>query len=81
MIEIYIQAYDRTGNSLYLAKATDLANTIVDTQNRETGHYPTYLVSDLLGQEGWINCMVYTAGVIHDFDKYLKRKSIEWNEK
>jgi hypothetical protein len=53
----------------------------VDTQNRETGHYPTYLVSDLLGQEGWINCMVYTARIIHDFDKYLKEKSIKWDEK
>jgi hypothetical protein len=79
MIEIYIQAYDRTGNSLYLVKAMDLANTIVDTQDRETGHYPTYLVSDLLGQEGWINCMVYTARVIYEFDKYLKEESIELN--
>lgn len=78
MIEIFKQAYDKTGNILYLAKALDLANTIVDTQNRQTGHYPTYLVSDLLDQEGWINCMVYTARVIDELDGFLKEGSINW---
>lgn len=78
MIDVFKLAYDRTGNVLYLAKAVDLANTIADVQNRETGHYPTYLVSDLLGQEGWINCMVYTAQVIHSLDKFLKERSIIW---
>ncbi len=80
MIEVFMQAYDRTGNILYLAKAMDLANTIVDTQNRQTGHYPTYLVSDLLDQEGWINCMVYTARVIDELDRFLKEKSIDWKD-
>jgi len=80
MIEIFRMAYDQTGNPLYLAKALDLANTIVKTQDRETGHYPTYLVSDLLDQEGWINCMVYTARVIDDLDRFLKERSIDWEK-
>jgi maltose/maltodextrin transport system substrate-binding protein len=80
MIEVFMQAYDRTGKILYLAKAMDLANTIVDTQNSQTGHYPTYLVSDLLDQEGWINCMVYTANVIDELDRFLKERSIVWKE-
>jgi maltose/maltodextrin transport system substrate-binding protein len=80
MIEIFRMAYDKTGNPLYLAKALDLANTIVDTQDRETGHYPTYLVSDLLDQEGWINCMVYTARMIDDLDRFLHKGSIDWEE-
>ncbi|MBS0001074.1 MAG: hypothetical protein KFF73_18970 [Cyclobacteriaceae bacterium] len=78
MIEVFTQAYDKTGNFLYLAKAMDLANTIVDTQDRQTGHYPTYLVSDLLEQEGWINCMVYTAQMVYKLDNYLKEKSVMW---
>ena len=80
MIEVFMKAYGRTGNILYLAKAMDLANTIVETQNRETGHYPTYLVSDLLDQEGWINCMVYTAQVIDELDQFLMEKSISWED-
>jgi len=80
MIEVFRMAYDKTGNPLYLAKALDLANTIVDTQDRETGHYPTYLVSDLLDQEGWINCMVYTARMIDDLDRFLKERSIDWKD-
>ena len=76
MIEVFTQAYDKTGNILYMAKAIDLANTIVDTQDPESGHYPTYLVSDLLDQEGWINCMVYTARMIYELDRYLKENSI-----
>jgi hypothetical protein len=78
MIEVFMQAHDKTGNWLYLAKAIDLASTIVDTQDRQSGHYPTYLVSDLLDQEGWINCMVYTAQVIDELDRFLKEKSIDW---
>jgi hypothetical protein len=76
MIEVFTQAYEKTGNILYLAKAIDLANTIVDTQNPLTGHYPTYLISDLLDQEGWINCMVYTAKMVYELDRYLKDKNI-----
>ena len=75
MIEVFITAHRHTGDLLFLAKAIDLANTIVATQNRETGHYPTYLVSDLLDQEGWINCMVYTASTIKKLDDYLNELS------
>lgn len=72
MIEAFREAYVHTGNILYLAKAIALANTIIVTQNKETGHYPTYLVRDLLDQEGWINCMVYTAQTINELDKFIK---------
>ncbi len=75
MIEVYITAHRHTGNILYLAKAMDLANTIVATQDVVTGHYPTYLVSNLLDQEGWINCMTYTAATIRKLDDYLKKLS------
>ena len=75
MIEVFINAHKHTGNILYLARAIDLANTIVATQNKQSGHYPTYLVSDLLDQEGWINCMAYTASVIKRLDDYLNERS------
>ncbi len=76
MIQVYRTAYERTGNILYLAKAIDLANNIVQVQDKETGHYPTYLVDNLLDQEGWINCMVYTARQVQFLDRYLKKKGI-----
>ncbi len=75
MIEAYRSAYVRTGNILYLSKAIDLAGTILKTQNTETGHYPTYLVSNLLEQEGWINCMVYTARTMMELGNYLNQKT------
>lgn len=71
MIEVFRIAHARTGNPLYLAKAIALADNILHVQNPESGHYPTYLVSNLLDQEGWINCMVYTANAINDLDEYL----------
>ena len=72
MIEVYRAAYEKTGKILYLAKALDLANTLVHVQDKVTGHYPTYLVDNLLDQEGWINCMVYTARTILELDQCLK---------
>jgi maltose/maltodextrin transport system substrate-binding protein len=71
MIEVYRKAYDKTGKILYLAKALDLANTLLHVQDPGSGHYPTYLVNNLLDQEGWINCMVYTARTILELDRYL----------
>ncbi|MEE9463817.1 MAG: hypothetical protein V3V53_18415 [Bacteroidales bacterium] len=75
MINVYRTAYDKTGKILYLAKALDLANTLLHVQDAISGHYPTYLVSNLLDQEGWINCMVYTARTIMELDEYLKEIS------
>jgi hypothetical protein len=75
MIDIYRQAYDKTGKILHLAKALDLANTLLHVQDPGSGHYPTYLVTNLLDQEGWINCMVYTARTIMDLDEYLNEIS------
>jgi hypothetical protein len=71
MIEVFRAAFEKTGEMLYLAKAIDLANGIVHAQNKVTGHYPTYLVTSLLEQEGWINCMVYTARTILELGDYL----------
>jgi len=71
MIEAFCSVYEKTGNILYLAKAIDLASGILHAQDPETGHYPTYLVSNLLHQEGWINCMVYTARTILELGEYL----------
>ena len=75
MIEVYRTAYDKTGKILYLAKALDLANALLYVQDPGSGHYPTYLVTNLLDQEGWINCMVYTARTILELDKYLMKIS------
>jgi hypothetical protein len=71
MIDIYRQAYDKTGKILYLGKALDLANTLLHVLDPGSGHYPTYLVTNLLDQEGCINCTVYTARTIMELDKYL----------
>jgi len=75
MIELFTTTYENTGNTLYLVKAIDLANTLLKVQDPESGHYPTYLVSNLLGQEGWINCMVYTAGTVKELNDFLKSLS------
>lgn len=75
MINVYLTAFDKTGKILYLAKALDLANTLLHVQDPVSGHYPTYLVTNLLDQEGWINCMVYTARTILEMDQYLNKIS------
>ncbi len=72
MIEVFRTAHEKTGNMLFLVKAIELANNILYVQNQDSGHYPTYLVNNLLNQEGWINCMVFTAKTIKNLDEYLK---------
>jgi hypothetical protein len=52
----------------------DLANTIVRVQ-KTNGHYPTYLDSNRLDHEGWINCMVFTAMAVNELDEYLNEIS------
>ncbi len=76
MIKAFRKMHEKTGNILYLVKAIELANNIVDVQNKETGHYPTYLVDHLLDQEGWINCMVYTAQQVSELDDYIKKRGV-----
>ncbi len=73
MIEVFRTVHEKTGNILYLVKAIELANNILYVQNKDSGHYPTYLVSTLLNQEGWINCMVFTAKAIKELDEYLTK--------
>lgn len=66
LILTYLKAWQATGNSLYMAKAKDLANALLIAQELHKGEYPTYLLepsedgSFEFTQNIWINCGVYT---------------------
>jgi len=66
LILTYIKAWQATGNEVCMAKARDLANTLLIAQELHNGEYPTYLLEPSndgafeLTQNIWINCGVYT---------------------
>ncbi len=70
LIETFLKAYQATGNKTYLAKAKELANTLLYTQKKHNGEYPTYLIPPSDDgkfeevQNTWINCGVYTLRTV-----------------
>lgn len=68
MIFLFCKAYDKTANPIFLAKATALANTIVNCQ-WENGRIPTFLYP-LRKQNFWPNCMVYSLQMLEKMSSY-----------
>ncbi len=70
LIETYLSAYRATGKKLYLAKAKDLANTLLVVQKMHKGEYVTFLVPPTpdgeFEQRGslWMNCAQHVADVL-----------------
>lgn len=75
LIQLFLTAGRITGDSLYLAKARQLANTMTLAQDAKSGRYPTYWERNKRGEEeGWINCAAYDARVMLQLDAFLKRR-------
>ncbi len=75
LIQLFLEAGRCTGDSLYLAKAQQLANTMTVAQDATSGRYPTYWERNRRGEEeGWINCAAYDAWVMLHYDAFLKRR-------
>ena len=74
-VDVYVKAYRATGEELYLAKARDLANTVLVVQKMHKGEYSTFLVPSTpdgeFEQRGslWINCAQYVAAVLRELAK------------
>lgn len=74
-VDVYVKAYRATGQKLYLAKARDLANTVLVVQEMHKGEYPTFLVPPTpdgeFEQRGsvWINCAQHVAAVLTELAK------------
>jgi maltose/maltodextrin transport system substrate-binding protein len=74
-VDVYVKAYRATGKKLYLAKARDLANTVLVVQKMHKGEYPTFLVPPTSDGEFerrgslWINCAQHVAAVLMELAK------------
>ena len=70
LIETYVRAYRATGKKLYLAKAKDLAYTLLVVQKMHKGEYVTFLVPPTPNGEFeqrnslWMNCAQHVADVM-----------------
>ena len=70
LIQTYLKAYHSTGRMIHLAKAIDLANTLLAVQELHHGEYPTYPMLPTedgkweATQNVWINCGVGTARAV-----------------
>jgi hypothetical protein len=71
-IETYVRAYHGTGDKIYLAKAKDLANTVLAVQKMHDGEFATFLTLAPADQQSEdinnvrINCAQHVAKALHD---------------
>ena len=70
MINAYMRAYDKTKDSLYLAKAMSLTNNITVWQNAASGFLPT-LWKIGQGKDLWMNCAYESIKTLFFMDSYL----------
>lgn len=86
LIRTYIKAFRQSGRTIYLAKAIDLANTLLFVQELHHGEYPTYpLLPTADGkwertQNVWFNCGVGAARAVLELAAVLqdrKQSSLE----
>ena len=75
-ITAYRQAFEVTGDSLYLAKAVCLANQMTVVQESGSGRYPTYWWKAMYDNPGWINCAITDARVMWEFGRFLEENDI-----
>lgn len=71
MVDTYWEAYQATGNKIYLAKAKSLANSFTVVQQLHEGDYPTYFTKYQMGV--WLNNTVYPAKVMQNFHENLQK--------
>jgi maltose/maltodextrin transport system substrate-binding protein len=62
MISTYLHAYDKTGKSIYLAKAQSIGNSFTLVQQAHKGEYPTFFTKYKLPL--WLNSVVYPAKIM-----------------
>jgi hypothetical protein len=73
LVATLCKAYEVTGEEIYLAKAKDLADSIVYAQeNYHDGQYLTYLTK--VKRDYWLNCTVFTARAMYSFGEFLNKK-------
>ena len=78
LIRTYLKAYRSTGRTIHIAKAIDLANTMLAIQELHHGEYPTYPMLPTedgkweATQNVWINCGVGTARAVLELADVLR---------
>jgi len=78
LIATYQALHEATGDDLYLAKAISLANNMTAIQKRYDGRYSTWWRShELAADQDWLNCAVYDARVMLEFDSHIASLNAE----
>ncbi len=75
-IDVFLKAFQVTGDRLFLAKAVSLANSMVAVQEETGGHYPTYWWESrykLSDRFGWINCAISSAQTMYGLGTFLEQ--------
>ncbi len=70
MIYSYMTLYKATRDSIYIQKATALANSITQAQ-QDDGQITTVWTNNGFHTENWLNCMVRSARTLLDFDREI----------
>jgi hypothetical protein len=78
MIISFVSLYQVTKDSIYLQKATALANSITQAQ-QDNGEITTIWTKSGFKSENWLNCMVYTAITLLDFSNFLESTKQVYN--
>jgi maltose/maltodextrin transport system substrate-binding protein len=82
LIRTYIQAFRQSGRNIHLAKAIDLANVLLVTQELHQGEYPTYPVQPTSDgkwertQNVWFNCGVGAARAVSELAAVLRDRKL-----
>jgi maltose/maltodextrin transport system substrate-binding protein len=72
LVGAYQRAYLATGNSLYLAKATTLANAVTLAQDPKTGYFPSYWVTNV--GSWWLACAACSTRDLYNFARMTAEK-------
>jgi hypothetical protein len=75
MINTFMTMFKATQDTIYLQKATALANSITQAQ-QENGEITTVWTKSGFKTENWLNCMIMSAKTLIEFDKDVKTNQL-----
>jgi maltose/maltodextrin transport system substrate-binding protein len=76
----FANMYRLTGDRLYLEKAMALTDSITRMQDAETGQIPTFFIGENCDYghfNYWINCQIYTSGVLLELAELTEAEGID----
>ncbi len=85
MIRLYIKAYAKTRQDIFLAKALALGSALTAAQDPETGCLST-LLGKMVGDKNirqrmlWLNCLAFTALGMMELDAFCRQESVQLKE-